>query len=112
MSLKAGIVAGNVAGGTAIDARLAELGDDCLLDARAALVEGTLFRVSFRQTARLLEAASANVLPYVAVGAFAGLRRAELERAGQLDAVAQLLERGLRGAEFHHRRDRWAASAT
>lgn len=32
------------------------------------------------QTARLLEAASPELLPYVAIGAFAGLRRAELER--------------------------------
>lgn len=32
------------------------------------------------ETARLLESASADVLPYVAIGALAGLRRAELER--------------------------------
>jgi len=32
------------------------------------------------QTARLLEAASPDILPYIAIGAFAGLRRAELER--------------------------------
>ncbi len=32
------------------------------------------------QTARLLQAASSELLPYLAIGAFAGLRRAELER--------------------------------
>jgi integrase len=32
------------------------------------------------QTARLLEAASSELLPYLSIGAFAGLRRAELER--------------------------------
>jgi integrase len=32
------------------------------------------------QTARLLECASPELLPHVAIGAFAGLRRAEIER--------------------------------
>ena len=32
------------------------------------------------ETARLLEAASPEILPYIAIGAFAGLRRAELQR--------------------------------
>lgn len=36
--------------------------------------------LTVNETARLLENASPDVLPYVAVGAFAGLRRAELER--------------------------------
>jgi integrase len=36
--------------------------------------------LTVQQTARLLESASPDVLPYVAIGAFAGLRRAELER--------------------------------
>jgi len=36
--------------------------------------------LTVQQTARLLEAASPELLPYVAIGAFAGLRRAELER--------------------------------
>jgi integrase len=36
--------------------------------------------LTVQQTARLLEAASPAVLPYVAIGAFAGLRRAEIER--------------------------------
>jgi integrase len=36
--------------------------------------------LTLQQTARLLEAASPELLPYVAIGAFAGLRRAEIER--------------------------------
>ena len=36
--------------------------------------------LTVNETARLLENASPDVLPYVAIGAFAGLRRAELER--------------------------------
>jgi integrase len=36
--------------------------------------------LSVSETARLLENASPDVLPYIAVGAFAGLRRAEIER--------------------------------
>jgi Phage integrase, N-terminal SAM-like domain len=36
--------------------------------------------LTVQQTARLLEGASPELLPYVAIGAFAGLRRAELER--------------------------------
>jgi integrase len=36
--------------------------------------------LTVNETARLLEASSAEILPYLAIGAFAGLRRAELER--------------------------------
>ncbi|MEY2487128.1 MAG: hypothetical protein QOH39_2776 [Verrucomicrobiota bacterium] len=36
--------------------------------------------LTVNQTVQLLEAASADILPYLAIGAFAGLRRAELER--------------------------------
>jgi integrase len=36
--------------------------------------------LTVQQTAHLLEAASPELLPYVAIGAFAGLRRAEIER--------------------------------
>lgn len=48
--------------------------------AKAKVVGETPGILNVQQTARLLEAASAEVLPYVAIGAFAGLRRAELER--------------------------------
>jgi integrase len=36
--------------------------------------------LSVQQTANLLEAASSEILPYIAIGAFAGLRSAELHR--------------------------------
>jgi integrase len=41
--------------------------------------------LTLNETARLLEAASTGILPYLAIGAFAGLRRAELERLDWLD---------------------------
>jgi integrase len=36
--------------------------------------------LSVNEAARLLEAAAPNILPYIAIGLFAGLRAAELER--------------------------------
>ena len=36
--------------------------------------------LTVEQTARLLEAASPEILPYIAIGAFAGLRASEIER--------------------------------
>ena len=46
------------------------------------------------QTVRLLENASTELLPYVAIGAFAGLRRAELERLDwtEINFDADLIE--------------------
>lgn len=48
--------------------------------AKAKVVGDAPGILTFAQTACLLEAASSELLPYVAIGAFAGLRRAELER--------------------------------
>jgi len=48
--------------------------------AKAKVVDSPPGILTVQQTARLLEAASPELLPYVAIGAFAGLRRAELER--------------------------------
>jgi integrase len=48
--------------------------------AKAKVVDAPPGILTVQQTARLLEAASRELLPYVAIGAFAGLRRAELER--------------------------------
>ena len=36
------------------------------------------------QAARLLESATPDILPYIAIGLFAGLRRAEIERLDDL----------------------------
>jgi len=48
--------------------------------AKAKVVGKSPGILTVQQTARLLEAASLELLPYVAIAAFAGLRRAELER--------------------------------
>jgi integrase len=48
--------------------------------AKAKVVDSPPGILTVQQTARLLEAASPELLPYVAIGAFAGLRRAEIER--------------------------------
>jgi integrase len=48
--------------------------------AKAKVVDQIPGILTITQTARLLEAASPELLPYVTIGAFAGLRRAELER--------------------------------
>ncbi len=53
--------------------------------AKAKVVDSPPGILTVQQTARLLEAASPELLPYVAVGAFAGLRRAELERLDWAD---------------------------
>ena len=60
--------------------------------AEAKEVEGTVGILSVAQTARLLEVAPAELAPFIAIGAFAGLRRAELER---LDWSEVNLESGL-----------------
>jgi integrase len=46
------------------------------------------------EAARLLEAATPDVLPYIAIGLFAGLRRAELERLdwSEIDFESGLIE--------------------
>jgi integrase len=48
--------------------------------AKARVISEAPGILTVQQTARLLEAASPELLPVVAIGAFAGLRRAELER--------------------------------
>jgi integrase len=50
--------------------------------------------LSVSQVARLLESASSDMLPFWAIGAFAGLRRAEIERLtwSEIDFDASLIE--------------------
>jgi integrase len=48
--------------------------------AKAKQIETEIGILTVEQTARLLETAPAELVPYIAIGAFAGLRRAELER--------------------------------
>ena len=57
-------------------------------------MESAVGLLTIAETARLLEAASDDLLPAIAVQAFAGLRRAEVERLDwkEIDLAAGLLE--------------------
>ncbi len=61
---------------------------------RAKERSGEIGILTVAQTARLLESASAETLPYWSIGAFAGLRSAELERLdwAEVDLEAGLIE--------------------
>jgi integrase len=62
--------------------------------ARAKEIESPVGILTVEQTARLLESAATEFVPYIAIGAFAGLRRAELERLEwqEVDLVSGLIE--------------------
>ena len=62
--------------------------------ARAKVIETEIGILTVDQTARLLENAAPELVPYVAIGAFAGLRRAELERLDwrEVDLQSNLIE--------------------
>ena len=74
--------------------------------AKAKVIEGTIGILTAEETARLLESASSELLPYVAIGAFAGLRRAELERLDwrEIDLQAGLIEVTAKKAKSARRR--------
>jgi integrase len=56
------------------------VGNPVVKTAVAKEIEGTAGILTVTETAWLLEAAGAELVPFIAIGAFAGLRRAELER--------------------------------
>jgi integrase len=58
------------------------------------VIETAIGILTVDQNARLLENSSAELMPYVAIGAFAGLRRAELERLDwrEVDLQSNLIE--------------------
>jgi integrase len=62
--------------------------------AKAKEIETTVGILTVEETARLLENAAAELVPYVGIGAFAGLRRAELERLDwkEVDLQSALIE--------------------
>jgi integrase len=62
--------------------------------AKAKQIESAVGILSVDQIARLLENSPAALVPYVAIGAFAGLRRAELERLDwqEIDLKGRLIE--------------------
>jgi integrase len=74
--------------------------------AKAKPVEGTVGILTVDETSRLLENADAELLPYVAIGAFAGLRSAELERLDwkEVDLRAGLIEVTAANAKTARRR--------
>src|SRR5438094_4450430 len=62
--------------------------------AKAKVVSEAPGILSVNEAARLLEAATPDILPYLAIGLFAGLRRAELERLdwSEIDFESGLIE--------------------
>jgi integrase len=62
--------------------------------AKAKEIQSAVGILTVDQTARLLESAAPDLLPYIAIGAFAGLRRAELERLDwqEVDLQSALIE--------------------
>jgi integrase len=74
--------------------------------AKAKVIENVIGILTVDETARLLENAPANLVPYVAIGAFAGLRRAELERLdwNEVDLESNLIEVTAKNAKSARRR--------
>ena len=74
--------------------------------AKAKEVETPVGIISVQQTARLLESAPPELVPYLAIGAFAGLRRAELERLDwkEVDQQSHLIEVTARNSKSARRR--------
>jgi integrase len=70
------------------------VGNPAQRSAKAKVIETAVGILTVDQTARLLENAPAELVPYVAIGAFAGLRRAELERLEwkEVDLQSGLIE--------------------
>jgi integrase len=62
--------------------------------AKAKVISAAPGILTVSETARLLEAATPDILPYIAIGLFAGLRRAELERLdwSEIDFESGLIE--------------------
>jgi integrase len=73
---------------------------------RAKETDGDIEILSVAQTAQLLEAASTETLPFWAIGAFAGLRRSEIERLdwAQVDFESGLIEVKARHSKTARRR--------
>jgi integrase len=74
--------------------------------AKAKEIESAVGILTVEQTARLLESAASELVPYIAIGAFAGLRRAELERLDwqEVDLQSGLIEVAAAKAKSARRR--------
>jgi integrase len=70
------------------------VGNPAVQTAKAKQIESPVGILTVDQTAGLLENAAPELVPYIAIGAFAGLRRAELERLDwqEVDLQAGLIE--------------------
>jgi integrase len=70
------------------------VGNPAAKTAKAKVIETAAGILTVDETARLLENAPAELIPYIAIGAFAGLRRAELERLDwkEIDLRSRLIE--------------------
>ena len=82
------------------------VGNPAEKSAKAKVIESAVGILTVEQTARLLESAVPELVPYVAIGAFAGLRRAELERLDwrEIDLHAGLIEVTAKKAKSARRR--------
>ena len=74
--------------------------------AKAKVVDAPVGILSVNEAARLLEAAAPDILPYIAIGLFAGLRAAELERLdwSEIDFDSELIEVTAKKAKTAQRR--------
>jgi integrase len=82
------------------------IGNPAEQSAKAKEIESAVGILRVEQTARLLESAPAELVPYIAIGAFAGLRRAELERLDwkEVDLQSSLIEVAAAKAKSARRR--------
>ena len=82
------------------------ISNPALRAAKAKVVGDAPGILTVSETARLLEAASSDVLPYIAIGLFAGLRRAEIHRLDwrEIDFESGLIEVTARNAKTAQRR--------
>ena len=82
------------------------VGNPAEQSAKAKEIESAVGILTVEQTARLLESAAAELVPYIAIGAFAGLRRAELERLDwkEVDLQSGLIEVAAAKAKSARRR--------
>lgn len=74
--------------------------------AKAKVIENAIGILTVEETARLLESAAPELVAYIAIGAFAGLRRSELERLDwrEIDLQAGLIEVTAKKAKSARRR--------
>lgn len=74
--------------------------------AKAKVIDAAAGILTVDQTCKLLEKAPEKLIPYIAIGAFAGLRRAELERLDwkEIDLPSRLIEVTAKKAKSARRR--------